>query len=185
MRKSVDLGNFGEYLHYGMPLALITVLEDDGSVNVSTVASMTPLPGEPSRLVVGVLEENFTSQLLEKRGEFVVNLITSEMRSIARSCGSYSGKETDKFKICDLHLQPAQQVSTPIIQECPLNIECKVTDVLKLDELNLFVSEILVLEVDEALSDGRNGVQVEKLDLLFYAFGETFARGPMVGHGAI
>jgi len=168
MRKSVDLGNFGEYLHYGMPLALVTVLEDDGSVNVSTVASLTPLPGEPSRLVMGVLEENFSSQLLEKRGEFAVNFITSEMRSVARACGSYSGKDTDKFKICDLHLLPAQKVNAPLIEECPLNIECKVTDVLRLDGLNLFVSEILVLEVDDSISDGRNGVLVNELDLLFY-----------------
>ena len=51
--------------------------------------------------------------------------------------------------------------------------------------MNLFVSEILVLEVDDSISDGRNGVLVNELDLLFYAFGETFARGPMVGHGAI
>lgn len=185
MRKSVDLGNFGEYLHYGMPLALVTVLEDDGSVNVSTIASMTPLPGEPSRLVMGVLEENFTSQLLEKRGEFVVNFITSEMRGVAQACGRYSGKDTDKVKLCDLHLLPAQRVGAPLIAECPLNIECRVTDVLKLDGLNLFVSEILLLEVEESLSDGHNGVRVEKLDLLFYAFGHTFARGPMVGHGAI
>lgn len=185
MRKSVDLGNFGEYLHYGMPLALVAVLEDDGSVNVSTVASMTPLPGEPSRLVMGVFEENFSSELLKKRGEFTVNFITSKMRSVARACGSYSGKDVDKFEICDLHTLPAQRVSAPLIQECPLNIECRITDVLELDGLNLFVSEIIALEVDESLSDGRDGVLVEKLDLLFYAFGHTFARGPMVGHGSI
>jgi len=185
MRKTVDLGNFGEYLHYGMPLALVTVLEDDGNVNVTTVASLSPLPGEPSRLVMGILEENFTSQLLEKRGEFVVNFVTSEMRSIARACGSYSGKEINKLNICDLQLSPARTVEAPIIEECPLNIECRVIDILKLGDLNLFVSEIQVLEVAESLSDGRNGVLVEKLDLLFYAFGETFARGPMVGHGAI
>ncbi len=185
MRKIVDLGNFGEYLHYGMPLALVTVLEDDSSVNVSTIASMTPLPGEPSRLIMGVFEENFTSQLLEKRGEFVVNFVTSEMRSIARACGIYSGKEVDKLELCDLHLLPAQQVGAPLIAECPLNIECRVTDVLKLDGLSLFVSEILVLEVDESISDGHDGVLIEKLDLLFYAFGHTFARGPMVGHGPI
>jgi len=185
MRKSVDLGNFGEYLHYGMPLALVAVLEDDGSVNVSTVASMTPLPGEPSRLVMGVLEENFSSQLLKKRGEFTVNFVTSKMRSIARACGTYSGKDVNKFDICDLHLLPAQRVNAPLVQECPLNIECRITDVLELDGLNLFVSEILVLEVEESLSDGHDGVLVDKLDLLFYAFGHTFTRGPMIGHGPI
>jgi flavin reductase (DIM6/NTAB) family NADH-FMN oxidoreductase RutF len=185
MRKPVDLGNFGEYLHYGMPLALVTVLDENDGVNISTVASLTPLPGEPSRLVMGILEENFSSKLLEDRREFVVNFITSGMRSVARACGSYSGKDTDKFKICELHLLPAQRVEAPLVEECPLNIECRVTDVIKLDGLVLFVSEILMLEVEESLSDGRNGVRVEELDLLFYAFGYTFARGPMIGHGPI
>jgi len=185
MRKPVDLGNFGEYLHYGMPLALVTVLEDDGSVNVSTIASMTPLPGEPSRLAMGVLSENFTCKLLEKRGEFAVNLITSKMRGVAQACGSYSGKDTDKLKLCDLHLLPAQRIGAPLIAECPLNIECRVTDVIELDGLKLFISEILMLEVDDSLSDGHHGVLVEKLDLLFYAFGHTFARGEMIGYGAI
>ncbi len=182
MRIPVDLGVYGEYLHYGMPLTLVTVLEDDGSVNVTTIASITPLPGEPSRLVMGILEENYTSQLVEKRGEFVVNLITPEMRSIARVCGMYSGKEADKMAICELHPQPAQYVQAPLLEECPLNIECQVEHVLRVDELYLFISKILVLEVAPELADGRGGVQVDKLRLLFYAFGNTFASGPMIGH---
>ena len=185
MRKSVDLGNYGEYLHYGMPLALVSVLDDDGNVNITTVASMTPLPGEPVRLVLGVFEENYTSQLLENHGEFTLNFVTSKMRSIARTCGTYSGKDTDKVKLCDLHLIPAKIVQAPLIQECPLNIECRITDVLTVDSLNLFISEILVLEVEESLADQQKGIQIDKLDLLFYAFGSTFTRGPMVGHGPI
>jgi len=185
MRKPIDLGNYGEYLHYGMPLALVTVLNDDGSVNVSTIASMTPLPGEPSRLVVGIFEENFTSQLLAKRKEFAINFVTSQMRSIARTCGIYSGKDVNKVELCNLHLLPAQKIEAPLVAECPLNIECKVTDIFHIDGLNLFISEILVMEAAEELSDGHGGVLVEKLDLLFYAFGSTFARGPMIGHGPI
>jgi len=185
MRKSVDLGSYGEYLHYGMPLALVAVLDDNDKVNITTVASMTPLPGEPVRLALGIFEENYTSQLLKKRGEFTLNFVTSKMRSIARTCGSYSGKNTDKMSLCNLHPIPAQKVKAPLIQECPLNIECRITEVLTLDDLNLFISEILVLEVDESLADQQQGIQVDKLDLLFYAFGSTFARGPMVGHGAI
>ncbi len=185
MRKIVDTGIFGEYLHYGMPLALITVLDDEGSVNIATVASLSPMPGEPARLVMGILEENYTSQLIKNRGEFVVNFVTSQMRSIAQTCGMYSGKSTNKLDLCDLHLLTAQKVAPPLLQECPLNIECRVTDVFQLEDLNLFVSEILVLEVAETLSDGHDGVLVDRLDLLFYAFGQTFARGPMVGHGSI
>jgi hypothetical protein len=54
-----------------------------------------------------------------------------------------------------------------------------------MEGLKLFVADILVLEVAESLTDGHSGVLVDKLNLLFYAFGYTFARGPMVGHGAI
>ena len=185
MRVPVDLGEYGEYLHYGMPLALVTVLDDDRSVNVATVASITPLPGESPRLVMGVLAENYTSQLIEKQGEFVVNFVTSEMRSIARACGMYSGKDTDKMAVCNLHPLPARHVAAPLLEECPLNIECRVEHVLKVDDLYLFVSNILELEVAPELSDGRGGVRLEKLDLLFYAFGRTFARGPIVGKDAI
>jgi len=185
MRKAVNIGVFGEYLHYGMPLALVTVLADRGGVDVVTVASLTPLPGEPARVVMGILEENYSCQLVERRREFVLNFVTSEMRSIARVCGMYSGKDMNKLDVCDLHPLPARHVSAPLLAECPLNIECRVTDVLSLDGLKLFISEIVVLEVEEALSDGHDGVLIEKLDPLFYAFGHTFSRGPMVGHGSI
>jgi len=185
MRVPVDIGVYGEYLHYGMPLALVTVLEDDESVNVTTIASITPLPGEPARLVMGILAENYTSQLVEKQGEFVVNFITPEMRSVARACGTYSGKDSNKIEICNLHPLPAKHVKAPLLAECPLNIECQVEHVLKVDDLYLFVSKILLLEVAPELSDGHHGVKVDQLQLLFYAFGHTFARGPMVGHGPI
>ena len=185
MRVPVDTGLFGEYLHYGMPLALVTVLDENNAPNVTTIASITPLPGEQPRLVMGVLAENYTSQLVEKQGEFVVNLATPELRSVVRACGMYSGKDADKMAICGLTPMPANHVHAPLLAECPINIECQVDHVLKVDDLYLFVAKILVLEVAPELSDGRGGVLVDKLELLFYAFGHTFARGPMVGSGPI
>ena len=185
MRKAVDLGNFGEYLHYGMPLALVTVLDEGGRVNAATVASMTPLPGEKPRMALGVLKENYTSKLINAKGEFAINFITPDMRGIARSCGSYSGENVDKLKLCGLHLIPAQQIETPLIRECPMNIECRVIEVVSLPDLYFFIADIAVLEVDESLSDGRNGVLIDKLELLLYAFGYTLTSGPMVGGGPI
>ncbi len=181
MRVPVDLGVFGEYLHYGMPLTLVTVMKEDGSVNVATIASITPLPGEPSRLVMGVLVDNYTARLVEAEREFVVNFVTPELRSAARACGSISGVTTDKMALCGFHPIPARHVRPPLLDESPMNIECRVEHVIKVDDLVLFVSKILVLEVVPELSNGRGGVLVEKLPTLYYAFGRTFARGPIVG----
>ncbi len=64
MRALVDTGVYGEYLHYGAPLALVTVQGNNDYVNVSTNASITPLPGDQLRLVIGVFTENLTNKLI-------------------------------------------------------------------------------------------------------------------------
>lgn len=185
MRTIVDTGIYGEYMHYGMPLALVTVRAQDGRVNVSTNTAITPLPGHPLRLVMGVFKENLTNKLIAESGDFVVNLLTPEMRSIAKQCGTYSGTEVDKLTLCNLTTIPASQVSAPLIEECPLNIECRVEEVLDLGDIDLWIAEILVMEVAPAWENGRGGIDLQKFQPLFYTFGHTMARGPMIGSGGL
>lgn len=185
MRAIIDTGTYGEYLHYGMPLSLITVLGKDGRINVSTNASITPLPGSTPRLVIGILKDNWTHKLISESGEFVVNLLTPEMRGVAVQCGSHSGENVDKLALCQLTALPGKLVRAPLIEECPLNIECRVLSVEPLDDLDLFVAEILAVEADERWSNGRGGINLARYDPLFYAFGFTFARGGMIGLGGL
>ncbi|MCO6450296.1 MAG: flavin reductase family protein [Caldilineales bacterium] len=185
MRTVIDTGTYGEYLHYGLPLALVSVLGPDGRVNVSTNASITPLPGSLSRLAAGVLIDNYTNELIAKRGEFVVNLLTPDMRGIARQCGSLSGVDTDKLAVCGLTTTPAQHVASPLIEQCPVNIECRVDTVQHLDELNLWITRILAVHVRKDWTNGRGGVNLAMYKPLLYAFGHTFELGPMVGHSGI
>ena len=185
MRIPVDTGAFGEYLHYGAALTLVTVRGKDGQVDVSTNASMTPLPGETPRLVVGILRVNYTNQLLAESGEFVVNVITDEMRALALQCGTTSGHDIDKFELCNLRTLPAKYVQAPIIAECPLHLECRVQDVLHLPDLDLWVADILTMEADEVWSNGRAGINLERYNPLIYAFGHTFARGKQIGLGGL
>ncbi|NUQ39235.1 MAG: flavin reductase family protein [Caldilineales bacterium] len=185
MRTILDTGSYGEYLHYGMPLVLVAVLDEHGRVNVSTNASSTPLPGEPSRLVIGVLKDNLTSRLIAERGEFSINLLTPGMWHIARYCGYTTGQDHDKVAECDLHTLPAQFVQTPLIRECPLNIECVVNETKDLSDLMLFIAEIKAIQVADAWSNSRAGVDMGKYDPLIYAFGYAFARGQRVGPSAL
>lgn len=185
MRTLIDTSSYGEYLHYGMPLTLVTVLDSAGRVNVSTNASITPLPGQTPRLVIGILKENYTNDLIAASGEFVINVLTDEMRGVARLCGSHSGHTTDKLALAGLTTQPAHFVKTPIVAECPLNIECRVVSVQHHEDLDLWTARILGIGVASEWSDGRSGVEIEHFRPLLYAFGQTMARGPMVGYGAV
>ncbi len=185
MRALVDTGVYGEYLHYGTPLTLVTVQGNNGHVNVSTNASITPLPGDKLRLVIGVFTENLTNQLIAESREFVVNVISDEMRGVAKLCGENSGKTMDKLSLCDLTLIPASNVKAPMIAECPLNIECRVESVHHLDDLDLWIADILAIQVDQNLSNGRGGINLQNYKPLLYTFGQTLARGPVVGAGGI
>ncbi|NOZ73119.1 MAG: flavin reductase family protein [Chloroflexi bacterium] len=185
MRIPVDTGAYGEYLHYGAPLTLVTVRGKNDELDVSTNASLTPLPGDIPRLVIGILRVNYTNQLLAESGEFVVNVMTEDMRAIALQCGTTSGHDVDKFALCDLHTLPAQHVRAPIIAECPLHIECRVEDVLHLSDLDLWVAEILAMGVDEVWANGRAGINLARYRPLIYAFGHTFARGEQIGLGGL
>lgn len=185
MRIKIDTGAFGEYLHYGAPLTLVTVRGNNGVVNVSTNASITPLPGETPRLAIGILHVNYTNTLLRESGEFVVNVLTEDMRSAAILCGNTSGEDVDKLAMTGLTTLPAEYVQAPLIVECPLNIECRVETVHHLADLDVWIAEILAMHADEAWSNGRAGIDLKRYRPLIYAFGHTFALGEQVGIGGI
>ena len=185
MRTIIDTGDYGEYLHYGAPLALVTTISEDGRINVSTNASISPLPGDMPRVVMGVLTANLTNALIARTGEFVINVLTPELRAAAIQCGRLSGIEADKLTASGLTTLSALYVKPPLIKECPLNIECRVESVHPLGDLDLWVARVLVIEAAPELANGHGGVEVERFQPLFYAFGRTFQRGPMVGSGSL
>jgi len=185
MRIQVDTGAFGEYLHYGAPLTLVTVRGEDGTINVSTNASITPLPGATPRLVIGILHVNYTNQLIAQSGEFVVNVLTDQMRSSAIVCGNMTGTEVDKLAVTGLTTIPARHVQTPMIAECPLNLECRVEGVHHLPDLDLWIAEIVAMHADEPWANDRAGIDLKRYRPLIYAFGHTFAMGEKIGLGGI
>ena len=68
--------------------------------------------------------------MLKESGEFVINLTTEQLAKATDYCGVRSGKDVDKWK--EAHLTPAKAEKlqyAPVIEECPVNIECKVTEV--------------------------------------------------------
>ena len=103
------------------------------------------------------------------------------MRAIARQCGYESGRDTDKMALCQLTALPAHFLQTPMIQECPLNVECNIESVHHLEDVDLWIGRILAMHVDEVWANGRGGVELEHYQPLFYAFGYACKRGDWVG----
>ena len=87
--------------------------------------------------------------MLKESGEFVINLTTEQLAKATDYCGVRSGKDVDKWK--EAHLTPAKAEKlryAPVIEECPVNIECKVTEVKELGSHHMFLAEVLAVQID-------------------------------------
>ena len=115
--------------------------------------------------------------IIKEKGEFVINLTPTSLIKKADYCGIYTGKKVNKFEKCGFTKAGAREVSAPLIYECPINLECKVKDIIPLGTHDMFLAEIVAVHVDEALVDGEGKLHLEKADLTAYAHGDYYSLG--------
>ena len=154
---------------------------DMESSNIITVAWTGIINSEPPKTYISVRPSRHSYNIIKERGEFVINLTPSRLVRSADWCGVYSGKNVDKFAKCKLTKELANEVSAPIIAECPVALECKVTDVVSLGTHDMFVADILAVDVDEGLIDEKGKLHLEQAGLTAYAHGDYFALGKKIG----
>ena len=134
---------------------------------------MTYISVRPTRYSYGIIMEH---------REFVINLPTSAMMQAADFCGVRSGKDVDKFAVCHLTPEPAQTVQAPLIAECPVNLECRVTDTKEMGTHTVFEAEITGVNVDEKYLDSKGKLNLQQCGLMAYAHGEYFSLGRKLGN---
>ena len=167
-----------------VPAALITVAAPDGPGNIVTLAWVGTVCSAPPMLSVAIRPSRYSHELLSRTNEFVVNLPRAEHVELVDLCGLVSGRDTDKFALTGFHPLPAALVGAPLIDECPVNLECVTRHRLSLGVHDLFIGEIVATHVDEGLLDGRGRLDKSRLDALAYVDGEYWSLGQRVGsHG--
>ena len=75
---------------------------------------------------------------------------------------------------CNFTLKNSDKVNVPMIEECPINLECKVVDIIPLGTHHLFLCEILCSNIDENLIDKNGKICFEKANLICYSHGEYY-----------
>ena len=163
-----------------VPPAMVTVGEGD-EANIITVAWTGIVNTVPPKTYISVRPTRHSYELLKKTGEFCVNLTPARLVKAADFGGMYTGKKVDKFARCSLTKGEATEVSCPIIEECPLTLECKVTDVLELGSHHMFLADIVAVDVVETLVDEKGKLRLDKAGLAAYAHGEYFELGKKLG----
>ena len=166
---------------YPLPVVLVTVSDGAGTDNVLTVAWAGTVCTNPAMVSVSVRPERYSYDILKKSGEFVINLTTEKLAFATDFCGVRSGRDMDKFKKMNLTNIPASVVKVPMIQESPVNIECRVTQVLPLGSHDLFLANVVAVHADESYMDEKGRFDLEKAKPIVYSHGDYFGTGKKLG----
>ena len=130
---------------------------------------------------ISVRPERYSYPILKETGEFVINLTTKELAFATDYCGVKSGRDVDKFKEMGLTPIPASEVKVPMIKESPVNIECKVRQILPLGSHDMFLADVVAVHADEKYMDEKHKFHLEQAEPIIYSLGSYFGCGELLG----
>lgn len=162
-----------------VPPTLVTCGDGDG--NVLTVAWTGILATRPPKTYISVRPERYSHSLIESTREFCINLPTAALARAVDRCGVYTGAKVDKFVKSGLTRDKCAVIGCPSVTECPVCIECRVTDVVGMGSHDMFVADIVAVRVDDSLIDESGRLRLEKAGLLAFAHGAYYALGRRIG----
>ena len=159
-----------------VPPVMVTCGEP-GKANIITVAWTGTVNTKPPMTYISVRPTRYSYGIIKTGGEFVVNLTTAALVKKADYCGIYTGAKVDKFRKCGLTEGQASAVNVPLIAESPVNIECRVTQVIPLGSHDMFLAEIVAVDIDGELIDSSGKLHLERAGLAAFAHGDYYALG--------
>ncbi len=166
---------------YPLPVVMVSVADRDGRPNIITVAWAGTVCTNPPMLSISVRPERYSYPVLKEMGEFVVNLTTRELAFATDYCGVKSGRDVDKFKELGLTPLKAEHVGAPLVAESPVNIECKVREVLPLGSHHMFLADVVAVHADEKYMDEKHKFHLEKAEPIVYSHGAYLVCGEQLG----
>lgn len=167
---------------YPLPAVMVSVGDKEGNTNIITIAWTGTICTNPAMLYISVRPERYSYNLIKESGEFVVNLTTEALAKVTDYCGVRSGRDVDKWKETGLTKGKANALSyTPIIEECPVNIECKVTEIKELGSHHMFMAEVVSVQVSDEYMNESGKFCLNETGLLAYSHGEYQSLGETIG----
>lgn len=125
--------------------------------------------------------ERHSYKALHETGEFVVNLTTEKIAKATDFCGVRSGRDMDKFEQTGLIKGEAKKINAPVIEDSPVNIECRVREEVALGSHTMFIADVVHVTVDDSYMDERGTFHLEKAAPIVYSHGTYFGLGESLG----
>ena len=168
---------------FPVPVVLVSSIDKATRVpNIITIAWCGVVSSDPASLSVSIRPSRYSHRLIKETGDFVINIPTTSMLKEVDICGIRSGRDTDKFKACSFTSIPSKKILSPMIKECPVNIECRLKDIISLGAHDMFIGEVQLLHIDDKILIPKNGIDYSKASPLVFNQGEYWSLGKRIGY---
>jgi flavin reductase (DIM6/NTAB) family NADH-FMN oxidoreductase RutF len=167
---------------YPLPAVMVSTADKAGNSNILTIAWTGTVCTNPPMAYISVRPERYSYHMIRESGEFVINLTTKKLARATDYCGVRSGKDVDKWKECHLTKGTTSTLKyAPVIEEAPVNIECKVKSIQELGSHHMFLAEVTAVQVDESYMDAKGKFDLNRIGLIAYSHGEYLDLGKKLG----
>lgn len=165
---------------YPVPVVMVSCgTEEKG--NIITVAWTGTVNSDPAMTYVSIRPSRHSFDLIKNSGEFVINLVTKDLAYACDFCGVKSGRDMDKFKEMNLTAKKGEKVNAPIIYESPVNIECKVKEIIPLGTHHMFLAEVVSVSVSDEYLDETGKFHFNETEPVCYSHGAYYTLGEQLG----
>ena len=173
---------------YPMPAFLVGA-NVDGKPNFLTVAWSNIANAEPPMAAIAIRGSRHTHSGIEQNKTFSINVPSTDLVKEVDYCGVASGAKEDKVEKCGFTVFYGKLGTAPLIEQCPVNLECSVQHSLELGSHTLYIGRIEEVHASsDCLTGGKLDLdKVKPIAFLaepsrnYYSIGECMAKAFNVG----
>ena len=148
------------------PNTLVSCRGKNGEDNALAVAYCCNCSFDPPMVMVGIVPSRHSYRLIKESGCFIVNLPGKDQKEMFDYLGSHSGADENKLEKIGAKLCDGEKVNAPILDECPVNIECTIVDSIKTGSHEMFVGKIECIHAEQEYVNEDGTIDFGKIDLL-------------------
>ncbi|OFX88519.1 MAG: flavin reductase [Bacteroidetes bacterium GWF2_33_16] len=168
-------------LIYPIPAFMVSCGENENEYNIISIAWTGTICSTPPMCYISIRPERHSYDIIKRTKEFVINYTTKDLLLAMDWSGRNSGSDNKKFEKMKLTPAKGEMVNCPVIAESPVNIECRVKDIITLGSHDMFIAEVLNIQVAESYINEKTGtINIQNNELIAYSQGNYLELGKII-----
>ena len=149
-----------------LPKVLVSCRNKKGENNALAVAYCGNCSYDPPMVMVGIVPDRYSYDMIKEAQAFVVNITDESNKDLFNYMGSHSRRDGDKFADFGVAWSEADVINAPILDACPINIECSVVTSIKTGSHEMFIGKVEKVHASSDILNEKNDIDDTKLSLI-------------------